>query len=167
MRQKASDYQQALSNRPHSHASLSADWNTIDSRVVLGRSMRGWNEVANFCDTVAVVRGDPTDNLRGPMPTNVDVHEFVFSDSETLDWQTFRAVVDLLRTRQNSQATFVVGPTQDFFAVACVCGWLMRLHGWDAAAAIWYVGSRYRNSQMWCYRDLLLELLDEYLETLR
>jgi protein-tyrosine phosphatase len=144
LRRAADGFADACRRRAPDPAPRGADWNLIEEGLAVGESISAWPGLAaRGFDTVLVVRASRDTPIGDPLPPEVQTAGYTFPVEEALNATVLREAVRQVEAwRQQGRGVFVLGPGEDFFAVVTTCIWLMEARAWDAASAIWYVGSR-------------------------
>lgn len=147
--------------RPENSMPSGSDWDEIDQHFVIGERFDSWDVSPEHFDSIVIVRGSPDIDLEASLPKSMRVNDFTFPESESLDQNVLQKIQTVLSDAQSKgKRTLIIGPHQDFFAVACLCARLMQQHAWEPATAIWYVGSR--RPKIWSYLDILVDVLDDF-----
>jgi protein-tyrosine phosphatase len=156
-REKAERFTSACQGRSPDPAPRGGDWNLVEDDLAVGEGIPAWPVFTAYgFDCILIVRAAEGSPVPGALPPGAPTAVHTFPVEGALNAGVLRAPVQQLEEwRRQGRRVFVLGPSEDFFAVVVACVWLMESRGWDAASAIWYVGSR----RPGIYR--LLELLSE------
>jgi hypothetical protein len=156
-RNRAQDLTNRCEQRVADPAAAVGDWNLIEEGLAIGQSIDAWPILARHgFDRILIAQSAPASPLGGPLPSGPPLATYTFPEGETVDPTVLSAAVGQLhRWRRQGHRVFVLGPGQDFFAVLTAVGWLVQSRDWDAASAIWYIGSR--RQQVGRYLEMLME----------
>jgi protein-tyrosine phosphatase len=156
-RDRAQDFTRVCERRLADLAPREADWNLIDDGLAIGQSLAPWPVLAREgFDRILITQAYPDSPTGASLPAEVPTEVYTFPEQETVEMTVLRGAVQQLdQWRRQGHRVFVIGPDQDFFAVTTACVWLMRSRCWDAASALWYLGSR--RQRICFYLEILME----------